>query len=329
MSLKSSVRNVLAPILSRLDARAAHQAQIIVDAAPPVVKDDIPIQAARSSQRVFVPMVENVTTDAETPFMQFATCSTADMVHPRFAELMSLIGIAPSFHRKQWEFGYILHHLLQRNVITPGARGLGFGVGLEVLPAAFANMGSYVVASDAPPEVNEGAGWRETDQHSLSIEDLPNPGICEVRDFQQRVSYRSVDMNNINADLTGFDFCWSACCFEHLGSIQHGLEFVKNSVERCLAPGGIAVHTTELNLSSNHDTVESPHLSIFRRSDLQSLIDGLRASGHTVSDLIIAPDSHYLDQYVDVPPYSNDLHLKLELAGFVTTSVGLVIQKKR
>lgn len=250
------------------------------------------------------------------------------MLHPRFAELVSLIKLTPSFHRKQWEFGYILHHLLERGVITPEARGLGFGVGMELLPAAFARMGSHIVASDAPPEISKEALWAATDQHSLSIDDLPNPGICDSDEFRRLVSYRPVDMNAIDDDLTDFDFCWSACCFEHLGSIRHGLDFVKNSVEQCLAPGGIAVHTTELNLSSNHDTVESPHLSLFRRSDLQGLIDDLRADGHTVSDLIVAPDSHYLDQYVDVPPYSGDLHLKLELAGFVTTSVGLVIQKR-
>ncbi len=338
MSLTSAGRRLLAPILDRLDARAAHQARVVFDAtsvpeppAPPPAVPEVPVPVPTdvTSKRIFVPPIDNVTLDAGEPFMQFATCSAADMRHPRFAELVAMINLTPSFHRKQWEFGYILHHLLDRGVVTPNSRGLGFGVGLETLPAAFANIGSHIVASDAPAEINEGVGWTETEQHSLSVEDLPNPGICNEDEFRRLVSYRPVDMNHIDPDLTDFDFCWSACCFEHLGSIRHGLDFVKNSVEQCLAPGGIAVHTTELNLSSNVTTLESPHLSLFRRSDLQGLIDELRADGHTVSDLIVAPDSHYLDQYVDVPPYSNDLHLKLELAGFVTTSVGLVIQKRR
>lgn len=336
MSLKSVARRIVAPVLNRLDSRAAHQARVVLDDAALTAEEvsivgdaanataQVPTEG--SSKRVFVPNIENVTLDPDAPFMQFATCSAADMVHPRFAELVALINLTPNFHRKQWEFGYILHHLLEQNAVRPGARALGFGVGLEMLPAAFAKMGSHVVASDAPAEVNRGSGWTETDQHSISVDDLPNPGICDIDEFNRLVSYRPVDMNHIDNDLVDFDFCWSACCFEHLGSIRHGLDFVKNSLD-CLAPGGIAVHTTELNLSSNTDTIEGEHLSLYRRSDLQMLIDELRADGHTVSDLIVAPDSHYLDQYVDLPPYHGDLHMKLELEGYVTTSVGLVIKK--
>jgi len=29
------------------------------------------------------------------------------------------------------------------------------------------------------------------------------------------------------ADLTGFDFCWSICALEHLGTIAQGLDFIK------------------------------------------------------------------------------------------------------
>lgn len=330
MNFKSIARRALAPVFGRLDARSAHQARVVLDEADTLGAPDTSLSSGAldtSVKRVFVPPIDNVTSAPDAPFMQFATCSAADMLHPRFADLLAMIGQTPVFHRKQWEFGYVLHHLVEQGALRPGARGLGFGVGLEHLPAAFANLGVEVTASDAPAEITAGVGWTETDQHAMSVDDLPNPGLCDPDDFRRLVSYRPVDMNHIDEDLTGFDFCWSACCFEHLGSIRHGLDFVKQSVEHCLAPGGIAVHTTELNLSSNTDTVESPHLSLFRRSDLQELIDELRADGHTVSDLIVAPDSHYLDQYVDIPPYSHDLHLKLELAGHVTTSVGLVVRK--
>ena len=46
-----------------------------------------------------------------------------------------------------------------------------------------------------------------------------------------------------------------------------------------------------------------------------------------MAPLTIAPDAHVLDHFVDLPPYHGDLHLKLELAGYATTSVGLVITK--
>ena len=45
----------------------------------------------------------------------------------------------------------------------------------------------------------------------------------------------------IDTDCHGqFDFVWSACAFEHLGSILNGLEFVVNSV-KCLKPGGVVL----------------------------------------------------------------------------------------
>jgi len=33
-----------------------------------------------------------------------------------------------------------------------------------------------------------------------------------------------------------YDYCWSVCAFEHLGSIQKGLDFVKNAMN-VLKPG--------------------------------------------------------------------------------------------
>jgi len=34
-----------------------------------------------------------------------------------------------------------------------------------------------------------------------------------------------------------------------------------------------------------------------------------------------------LDRYVDAPPYTQDKHLKLQLARYVTTSFGIIAQK--
>jgi SAM-dependent methyltransferase len=134
-------------------------------------------------------------------------------------------------------------------------------------------------------------------------------------------------MNRIPDDVAGFDFCWSSCCFEHLGSLQHGIEFVVDSVERTLRPGGVAVHTTEFNLSSDDDTHETPTLSIYRRRDIETRVATLESSGHSVDPFVVAPDAHVLDHFVDTPPYHQGLHIKLELEGCVTTSAGIVIRR--
>ena len=48
------------------------------------------------------------------------------------------------------------------------------------------------------------------------------------------------------------------------------MDFVINSM-RVLKPGGVAVHTTEFNLSSNDDTIEARDLCVYRRRDIELL----------------------------------------------------------
>ena len=136
-------------------------------------------------------------------------------------------------------------------------------------------------------------------------------------------------MNRIPDDLRGFDFTWSCCCFEHLGSLEAGIQFVLNSVEKTLRRGGIAVHTTEFNLSSNEDTIEEGHTTIYRRKDMEDLVKRLRERGHDVQPLVVAPDSHFLDYHVDVPPYTHNPHIKLRYDKYITKSVGIVVRRAR
>ena len=133
-------------------------------------------------------------------------------------------------------------------------------------------------------------------------------------------------MNNVPAELRGFDFCWSACAFEHLGSIRKGLDYLHASLEP-LRPGGVSVQTTEFNLLSNSGTVETPGLSIFRKEDIEEVIHELTAEGHMVEPLNLWPGASPVDEHIDLPPYTA-IHLKLALAGYQTTSIGLIITKR-
>ena len=93
--------------------------------------------------------------------------------------------------------------------------------------------------------------------------------------------YRDVDMNAIPADLRGFDFTWSSCALEHLGTLAAGMDFVVAQMD-CLAPGGVAVHTTEYLVSSNDATVEAGGTVFYRRRDIEALADRLRRAGHAI-----------------------------------------------
>jgi hypothetical protein len=133
-------------------------------------------------------------------------------------------------------------------------------------------------------------------------------------------------MNRIPAHLRGFDFVWSACSLEHLGSIARGEQFVYNALA-CLEPGGIAVHTTEFNVGSNDATVDYRNTVLFRRRDIERIAASLEAAGHRVAPLDLTTGDLPLDQIVDVPPYRWDPHLKVEIKRYVCTSVGFIVEK--
>lgn len=227
-------------------------------------------------------------------------------------------------HRKMWEWLFICQALAERSMLEPGRRGLGFGVGKEPLVALFAALGCQVVATDLPADRARDAGWVDTIQYSGGLEGLNDHALCPPADFAQRVRYRNVDMNDIPADLEGFDFTWSSCAFEHLGDLAAGTAFVVEQL-RCLRPGGVAVHTTELNLSSDERTVEAGSTVLFRRRDLDELAGRLRRLGCRIT-LDLTEGETPADRHVDAPPFS-DIHLRTTLGEFVTTSVGLIIEK--
>ena len=175
--------------------------------------------------------------------------------------------------------------LYERKILEQGRTGLGFGVGHEPLPALFASRGCTIVATDQAPDDAIKGGWQGTGQHADGLAALERPEICAPRPFRERVSFEVVDMNDIPAHLRDrFDFCWSACCLEHLGSLAHGLRFIENSLNT-LKIGGTAVHTTEFNLSSDVATLESRDLSIYRRSDIEAVVKRLEQAGHHVEPL--------------------------------------------
>lgn len=276
-------------------------------------------------QRTFVPPEPMLS--RSDPFMLHSTCSVVDMLHPRYAEIIREIDLRPTYHRKMWEWVYVVHHLEKAGVLVEGSRGLGFGIGLERLPALFAKKGCVILATDAPPEIGIGTGWSTTGQHASALDDLRYPNIVDDKIFDERVSHRFCDMNSISDDLTGFDFTWSSCCYEHLGSLEAGMQFVINSVEKTLKPGGIAVHTTEFNLSSNDDTIGTGPTVLYRRRDMEELVERLRSRGHEVQPFSLAPYSHPLDFHVDVPPHLDIPHLKFRIGQYAATSVGICVRR--
>ncbi len=259
-----------------------------------------------------------------TPTSQ--SCTAAQFDEPEFDAWVKALRVRKRRHRKLWEFVYILQVLRTRGMLQPGFKGLGFGVGEERLPSLFAAMGLDIEATDLPADRRAAELWALSGQHSDGVDQLHFSELCDRAALDRHVTYRPVDMNDIPADLRGFDFCWSACAFEHLGSIDAGLRFFRESL-KCLRPGGVAVHTTELNLSSDDRTLANGPVVLFRRKDMERLASELRSEGHDVSPINYDLGGRPADRHIDAPPYSTDPHLKLLLQSFVSTSFGLVARR--
>jgi SAM-dependent methyltransferase len=252
-------------------------------------------------------------------------CSASQFDEAEYGRLCSEIKMPHMRHRKQWEYIYIIASIMKSGLVKPNARGLSFGCGTEPMAAFFAKMGCSIVGTDMPPAMAKDASWTQYDQHASNKHALNVNGICDSDTFERNVDFRFVDMNNIPDDLTGFDFLWSSCALEHLGSLDHGWSFIKNAM-KCLKPGGVAVHTTEFTISSLDETYESPEVSFYRKNDIYRLAEDLKSTAK-----IHAPNfrcmSNDRDELVDRRPFTASEQYKIFLRGHVITSIGIIVQK--
>jgi len=252
-------------------------------------------------------------------------CTQNQFETAEYRDWCSRIGEVPRLHRKQWEYCYIAQALFELGLLAPQSKGLGFGVGQEPLPALFASYGCTIVATDVDRTSAQLAGWVDTGQYAEGLAALNARGLCDATAFRRLVSFRTVDMNTIPSDLIGLDFVWSSCAFEHLGSLEQGMRFVHRAMN-CLRPGGLAVHTTEFNFSSDSDTLTAGGTVLYRKQDIKALANQLTSQGHMI-ELDFDPGCRPADHYIDVPPYKSQPHLKLQIDRYVSTSIGLIIQK--
>jgi len=230
-------------------------------------------------------------------------------------------------HRKIWEWCFITQALYERKLLQPCVSGLGFAVGTEPLASLFCSLGASISATDLFSDIAKEMGWVDTNQHASGVESLNSRKLCSDELFGKNCTFRHVDMNVIPNDMNDFDFIWSSCALEHLGSLSHGEKFIYNAMN-CLKPGGFAIHTTEYNFSSNDSTLYNGDTVLYRHQDIEKIICNLRAEGHSI-DMDFTAGSLPGDTFIDLPPYKHTPHLKLQLAEYVITSIGLIIQKAK
>lgn len=220
----------------------------------------------------------------------------------------SEIGWQFGFNRKLWEYSFILNAINHFGKF-PG-KGLGFGVGREPIVPVMLRYGAELLVSDLKDEDAQRNGW---DTMAFEVADLSS------------IEFAFIDMNDIPEKYREFDFLWSCGSLEHIGGHAEGLEFIKRSLA-CLKPGGLAVHTTEFNVSHSKKTFMSPGLSLYRESDIVALSRDLAREGHQIS-CNFNQGEHPLDSIVSDDNSPWELSLKVSLQGFTATSIGIIIQK--
>ncbi len=233
------------------------------------------------------------------------------------------------YTRKSWEWCVIAELLDRHGVLSDGRTGIGFAVGKEPLASVFARAGAQVLATDLAASDSGSQRWAMTDQHAAGVDALWHSKIVDRDLFTERVRFAHADMRDLST-LAGegpVDFIWSSCALEHLGSLGAGIEFVLESA-KLLRPGGLAVHTTEFNVSSTLDTVETGGNVLYRESDIGDLAERLRAAGYRLRPIEFDIGDHEFDRRYDVEPFfttAGGQHIKLLLEGHITTLLVLTI----
>jgi FkbM family methyltransferase len=241
---------------------------------------------------------------------------------------MNFLRDAPRLHSKQFQNYAIME--AANSILDLGStnvKAIGFGVGIEPIPAGLAKLGFDVLATDyLDGEI--AYEWKNTDQLVSSPEDLNGRGILTKSEFMSKVKFMNMDMNKIPLEFDNrFDFVWSSCALGHIGGYQNGLDFILRSVE-LLKPGGIALHTTELDVSPGESKFESPTLSLYRERDLRELINNLKSRGYQVDQF--SNDGKWdgqSERFVDREPWGDRPHIRIQVLGREVLSLVLKIQR--
>jgi SAM-dependent methyltransferase len=145
-----------------------------------------------------------------------------------------------ALHRKYWEWGLGLYGLHKLGFITPDARALGVGAGLEWPLFYLANRVRRVDAIDLYSAASHFRG--------------PDPTVAEqaakIAPFPYReesLIFQKMDALDLRFDDDTFDFVFSFSSIEHFGG-HAGASLSMHEIARVLKPGGVAAIATEIVL---------------------------------------------------------------------------------
>lgn len=255
----------------------------------------------------------------------------------------------PIIHRKIWEYFIIAEKIKNyyKNKLK-NKKGLGFAVGNEPLVPYFISKKTYITGTDICEKHKNYHIWKSTNQNiDIGFDKFTDPKsnkyFLDKNQFDKFFKKEYVDMNKLpkNIGNNDFDFLWSSCALEHLGSIEKSFKFIISSL-KYLKKGGIAVHTTEYNYDSDQNTLISEDCILFLRNHFKILGKKLKKYGHKLLTMNFFRENSEINDYVDVYPYytvkdcklckkiaddNERTHINLNISGYNSTSIYFVIIK--
>jgi len=179
-------------------------------------------------------------------------CQTSDFEDPDFRDKIEAIKEPMRYHRKQWEYAYIINTAQQLGLNGSGKRILGLRVGKEPIAAALGTGGCSVVTSDID---FFGIGTNPLVKRRLAQSDFPHARardlndrlIMDPEDFDANISFCYADVMDGDAmkALGQFDMVWSCGMLHHLGSAE-AIEIAITNSQQLLRPNGWAIHTLDI-----------------------------------------------------------------------------------
>ena len=245
-----------------------------------------------------------------------------------FFKWMDLLRELPKLHNKQFQ-QYAIMESANRitSDIGKAKKAIGFGVGVEPIPAALVKLGFDVLATDYL-DGSIAEDWKRTGQLASEFQQLNQRGILTEQEFIDHLKFQNLDMNQSPKEMHGsFDFTWSSCALGHIGGYQNGLDFILDSLN-LLRPGGMAVHSTELDVSALGSIFTSPSLNFYKLDDLNETIKLAQKRGFETS--LIQKRKMFSgksERFVVLEPWDEKTHIRIEIFGREILSVVLIFRK--
>lgn len=207
-------------------------------------------------------------------------CDAADWFEPDFNRIIrEELEELPRFHRKQWEFAMIYYILEKQGLLSEDKIGLSVGGGYERVLYSIARKIKHLTVTDI---YEMGTTW------DTARTDSPEELIKQRMPFSvdlKKLCVMNMDMRDLKFDDKSFDFCYSSCSIEHIGTYE---DFVKHldEVWRVLKESGIYVFTTEFHFG--FEPIKDPNNFIFSPAYLAEFINASRFSIDTQPNLFLS-----------------------------------------